>query len=58
MLQRGINIMVNQVNTPIQNYFEKALYENLTFLPCGFSSYQSPVNRLHVNKESNHVMTL
>jgi hypothetical protein len=23
--------MVNQVKTPIQNYFEKVLYENLTF---------------------------
>jgi hypothetical protein len=27
----GTNIMVNQVKTPIQNYFEKVLYENLTF---------------------------
>jgi hypothetical protein len=25
------NIMVNQIKTPIQNYFEKVLYENLTF---------------------------
>ena len=25
------NIMANQVKTPIQNYFEKVLYENLTF---------------------------
>ena len=31
MLQMGTNIMVNQVKTPIQNYFEKLLYENLTF---------------------------
>jgi hypothetical protein len=31
MLQRGTNIMMNQVKTPIQNYFEKVLYENLTF---------------------------
>ena len=31
MLQRGTNIMANQVKTPIQNYFEKVLYENLTF---------------------------
>jgi hypothetical protein len=30
------NIMANQVKTPMQNYFEKVLYENLTFLPCGF----------------------
>jgi hypothetical protein len=26
----GTNIMVSQVKTPIQNYFEKVLYENLT----------------------------
>ena len=32
MLQRGTNIMANQVKTPIQNYFEKVLYENLTFV--------------------------
>jgi hypothetical protein len=25
-----------QVKTSIQNYFGKVLYENLTFLPCGF----------------------
>jgi hypothetical protein len=31
MLQRGTTIMVNKVKTPIQNYFEKVLYENLTF---------------------------
>ena len=31
MLQRGTNIMANQVKTPIQNYFEKVLYENWTF---------------------------
>ena len=31
MLQRGINIMANQVKTPIQIYIEKVLYENLTF---------------------------
>jgi hypothetical protein len=31
MLQRGTNIMSNQVNISIQNYFEKVLYENLTF---------------------------
>jgi hypothetical protein len=31
MLQMGANIMANQVKTPIQNYFEKVLYENLTF---------------------------
>ena len=31
MLQRGTNIMANQVKTPIQNYFEKVLYENLLF---------------------------
>jgi hypothetical protein len=31
MLQRGTNIMANQVKTPMQNYFEKVLYENLTF---------------------------
>jgi hypothetical protein len=36
MLQRGTNIMANQVKTSIQNYFEKVLYENLTFLPSGF----------------------
>jgi hypothetical protein len=30
MLQRGTNIMANQVKTPMQNYFEKVLYENLT----------------------------
>ena len=27
----GTTIMANQVKTPIQNYFEKVLYENLTF---------------------------
>ena len=27
----GTNIMEKQVKTPIQNYFEKVLYENLTF---------------------------
>jgi hypothetical protein len=27
----GTNIMVNQVKMPIQKYFEKVLYENLTF---------------------------
>jgi hypothetical protein len=31
MLQRGTNIMANQVKTSIQNYFEKVLYEYLTF---------------------------
>ena len=30
MLQRGTNIMANQVKTPMQKYFEKVLYENLT----------------------------
>jgi hypothetical protein len=28
---KSTNIMANQVKTPIQNYFEKVLYENLTF---------------------------
>jgi hypothetical protein len=38
MLQRGTIIVANQVKTPIQNYFEKVLYQNLTFeiLPGGF----------------------
>ena len=31
ILQMGINIMANQVKTPIQNYFEKVSYENFTF---------------------------
>ena len=31
MLKMGITIMANQVKTPIQNYFEKVLYDNLTF---------------------------
>jgi hypothetical protein len=31
MLQRGTNCMADQVMTPIQNYFEKVLYENLTW---------------------------
>ena len=31
ILQMGIDIMANQVKTPIQNYFEKVLYGNLTF---------------------------
>ena len=31
MLQRGTNIIANQVKTPIQIYIEKVLYENLTF---------------------------
>ena len=30
-LQMGTNIMANQVKTQIHNYFEKVLYENLTF---------------------------
>ena len=30
MFQMGTNIMANQVKTPMQNYFEKVLYENLT----------------------------
>jgi hypothetical protein len=30
-LQMCTNSMANQVTTPIQNYFEKVLYENLTF---------------------------
>jgi hypothetical protein len=29
-LQFSTNIMANEVKTPIQNYFEKVLYENLT----------------------------
>ena len=35
------NIMANEVKTPIQNYFEKVLYESLTFeIPplCFFKS--------------------
>ena len=37
MLQRVTTIMANQINTPIQNYFEKVLYENLTIeKPPGF----------------------
>ena len=28
----GTNIKANQVKTPIQNYFEKVLYENLTIV--------------------------
>jgi hypothetical protein len=31
MLQRGTTIMANQVKTPIQNYFEKVVYEHLTW---------------------------
>jgi hypothetical protein len=31
MPERGTNIMANQVKMPIQNYFEKVLYENLTW---------------------------
>jgi hypothetical protein len=30
-LQLSTNIMANEVKIPIQNYFEKVLYENLTF---------------------------
>ena len=30
-LQFSTNIMANEVKKPIQNYFEKVLYENLTF---------------------------
>ena len=26
-----IHILANEVKTPIQNYFEKVLYENLTY---------------------------
>ena len=38
MLQKDTNIMANQLKTPIQNYYEKVLYENLTFeiLPLWF----------------------
>jgi hypothetical protein len=28
---QGTNIMANQVTAPINNYFEKVLYENWTF---------------------------
>ena len=40
-LQMGTNIMANQVKTPIQNYFEKVLYENLTYeiLPLWFLAH-------------------
>jgi hypothetical protein len=39
-LQMGTNIMANQVKTPIQNYFEKVLYKNLTFeIPPLWFSY-------------------
>ena len=31
IIQRGTNIIANPVNTPIQNYFENVLYENLTW---------------------------
>ena len=31
MLQRDTDIMANKTKTQIQNYFEKVLYENLTF---------------------------
>jgi hypothetical protein len=31
MLQRDTDIMANKIKTQIQNYFEKVLYENLTF---------------------------
>ena len=30
-LQLGTNSMANEVKTPVQNYFENVLYENLTF---------------------------
>jgi hypothetical protein len=36
MLQRGTNIVENQVKTPKQNYFEKVLYENLKFVDLRF----------------------
>jgi hypothetical protein len=39
MLQRGSNIMANKVKTPIQNYFEKVLYEKLTCEILHFMSY-------------------
>ena len=45
MLPRGTNIMENQVKTPIQNYFEKVLYENLTFEIPGSGSVH-PNSRL------------
>ena len=44
LLQKGTNIMANQVKTPMQNYFEKVLYENLTFeIPplCFFFEFKS-----------------
>jgi hypothetical protein len=42
MLQRGTNIMANQIKTPIQIYnIEKVLYENLTFeIPTLLFCYQ------------------
>ena len=41
-LQFSTNIMANEVKTPIQNYFEKVLHENLTFQipPLWFLEYQ------------------
>ena len=47
MLQRGTNIMANEVMAPINNYFEKALYENLTFQisPLVFKSRGIKKNR-------------
>ena len=33
--------MANEVKTPIQNYFEKVLYENLTFLDSSLVVFKS-----------------
>ena len=35
-LQMGTNIMANRIKIPIQNYFEKVLYENLIPPLCFF----------------------
>jgi hypothetical protein len=50
-LQMGTNIMANQVKTPIQNYFEKVLYENLTFeIPPLWFFKSSRGNKKNCNK--------
>jgi hypothetical protein len=57
-LQLGTNIMANEVKTPIQNYFEKVLYENhilyLSFLGSGLQiNTFFAILTLKINDQSN-----
>jgi hypothetical protein len=47
-LQFSTNIMANEVKTPIQNYFEKVLYENLTLLLSSDQNLSKINNHLYM----------